>query len=135
MYLLVTLGVLASALIASAVIFALPPEQYVLVGEVSDFPPAIRPYQVQNNRSLYLVNTGAEILAFTRFSPTRTRCLFNWAVQEATFIDPCSGSQFTLNGNYFKGPAARNLDQYPVHIENGMVQVDLSRLLTGERIR
>jgi Rieske Fe-S protein len=42
------------------------------------------------------------------------------------FRDPCSGTTYDLNGFRVFGPAPRGLDQYPVRIVNGNIEVDVN---------
>lgn len=47
------------------------------------------------------------------------------------FEDPSTGSRFALDGTWRFGPATRNLDRYPVKIEDGQIWIETSRLIPG----
>jgi hypothetical protein len=112
--------------------FATPPEQEYLVGEISLFPPADYPYSIDEvNNRIYLVNTGKDILIFHWLTPGSAHCRYKWHDRERVFIDPCYGTQFTLDGSYLTGPPRRGLDRYAVRLEAGQIIVDLSNIVEG----
>jgi len=43
-----------------------------------------------------------------------------------------SGGSFTLDGHPYSGPGARGLDRFPTAIDEGVVHLDLTRLILGE---
>ena len=43
-----------------------------------------------------------------------------------------SGGSFTLDGHPYSGPGARGLDRFPTAIDEGVVHIDLTRLILGE---
>jgi cytochrome b6-f complex iron-sulfur subunit len=47
------------------------------------------------------------------------------------FECPCHGSKYSLNGEYYGGPAPRGLDRFPITVENGKVVVDTGDLQRG----
>lgn len=63
---------------------------------------------------------------------THLGCLIPFQPAENRFICPCHGSTFQRNSNYVLGPAPRNLDQFPVTIENGALVVDTGKKKTGK---
>lgn len=60
---------------------------------------------------------------------THLGCLVPYIVSEKRFICPCHGSTFERNSQYVRGPAPRNLDQFPVTVVNDTVIVN-----TGQRV-
>ncbi|HYF66458.1 MAG TPA: Rieske 2Fe-2S domain-containing protein, partial [Herpetosiphonaceae bacterium] len=62
---------------------------------------------------------------------THLGCLIPFQAAENRFICPCHGSTFQRNSNYVLGPAPRNLDQFPITIEEGLVTVDTGKKRTG----
>ncbi|HEY1014986.1 MAG TPA: ubiquinol-cytochrome c reductase iron-sulfur subunit [Herpetosiphonaceae bacterium] len=63
---------------------------------------------------------------------THLGCLIPFQQAENRFICPCHGSTFQRNSNYVLGPAPRNLDQFPVTVENGALVVDTGKKKTGK---
>jgi cytochrome b6-f complex iron-sulfur subunit len=59
-------------------------------------------------------------------------CLVPYIPSEKRFICPCHGSTYERNTKYVRGPAPRNLDQFPVKVTNGNVVVDTGRRVFGE---
>lgn len=47
------------------------------------------------------------------------------------FECPCHGSKYNLAGEYKAGPAPRGLDRFPLKVENGVIEVDTSVIVTG----
>jgi cytochrome b6-f complex iron-sulfur subunit len=45
--------------------------------------------------------------------------LIPFQAAENRFICPCHGSTFERNSDYVRGPAARNLDQFVVEVDEG----------------
>lgn len=130
---LAAIGLLTILLLAMSGWYALPRPHYLLAGELSNFPPGSTPYPIfQEELSLYLVNTGSELVAFDRHTPHHTRVLFEWVPLTQRFEDPLTGSRFALDGTWLLGPATRNLDRYPVKVEDGKIWVKTSTLLLGE---
>ncbi len=62
---------------------------------------------------------------------THLGCLIPFQSAENRFICPCHGSTFQRSSNYVLGPAPRNLDQFPVTIEDGVIVVDTGKKATG----
>lgn len=126
-------ALLAALLLAMLVWYAFPQPEYLPAGQLSDFPPSSTPYPIyQNGLSLYLVNTGSELVAFDRHTPHHTRVLFEWVPLTHRFEDPLTGSKFSLDGTWLLGPATRNLDRYPVKIEESQIWIETSKLFPGE---
>lgn len=63
---------------------------------------------------------------------THLGCLIPFQQAENRFICPCHGSTFQRNSNYVLGPAPRNLDQFPVTLEEGAIVVDTGKKKTGK---
>lgn len=62
---------------------------------------------------------------------THLGCLVPYIVSERRFICPCHGSTFERDSQYVRGPAPRNLDQFPVSVVNDMVIVNTGRRIAG----
>lgn len=52
------------------------------------------------------------------------QCVVEWDASLEKFIELCGGSQWTRDGKYYAGPAPRDLDQFPVTIENGRLAIE-----------
>ena len=52
------------------------------------------------------------------------------------FIDPCHGSTYESTGEYVRGPAPRDLDQFGVVVgEDGSIEIDLEDYRRGSVAR
>jgi cytochrome b6-f complex iron-sulfur subunit len=132
-----TLLLLAVLLLVGLLWLLLPYRLLPTAGNVADFPPAEHPYAARaGEKALFIVNTGEEIVAFDRRTPTADfrRCLYVWVPVNTRFEDPCSGSKFSLTGDYIEGWAARNLDRYPVVVRQGQILVDVYRPVAGKPV-
>jgi len=110
--------------------FAYPPKQEYLVGNISQYPPAGHPYSIEvDNKTMYLANTGNNILIFHWRTPGSAHCRYKWFDLEAAFIDPCTGARFSLDGSFLTGPPHRGLDRYSIRLEGGQIIIDLSETI------
>ena len=76
------------------------------------------------DRETFLVADGSEVLALSARSPGRDgRLLYCESLQ--TFHGP-HGEGFNLRGEYFAGPAPRDMDRYEVEVSGDVVNVDFS---------
>lgn len=73
---------------------------------------------------------GAYLIAIYQVC-THLGCLIPFQASQNRFICPCHGSTFERNSHYVLGPAPRNLDQFPVTLENGALVVDTGKKKTG----
>jgi cytochrome b6-f complex iron-sulfur subunit len=58
-------------------------------------------------------------------------CLVPYIPSEKRFICPCHGSTYERDTQYVRGPAPRNLDQFPVKVVNGNITVNTGLRRTG----
>ena len=49
----------------------------------------------------------------------------NWVAEDNLFEDPVLGSRWYRDGRYREGPDPRDLDRFPVSVENGQAIIDL----------
>lgn len=54
---------------------------------------------------------------------TQSGCPIEWQSEVKRFRADCEGSEFSVDGAYLSGPAARNLDEFPVTVEAGMIWI------------
>jgi len=59
-------------------------------------------------------------------------CLVPFIPSEKRFICPCHGSTYERNSQYVRGPAPRNLDQFPVKVVNDAIVVDTGKRQFGQ---
>jgi cytochrome b6-f complex iron-sulfur subunit len=59
-------------------------------------------------------------------------CLVPYIPSEKRFICPCHGSTYERDTQYVRGPAPRNLDQFPVKVVNGNIVVNTGVRVTGK---
>jgi cytochrome b6-f complex iron-sulfur subunit len=59
-------------------------------------------------------------------------CLVPYIPSEKRFICPCHGSTYERNSQYVRGPAPRNLDQFPVKVVNDTIIVDTGKRQFGQ---
>ncbi len=59
-------------------------------------------------------------------------CLVPYIPSETRFICPCHGSTYERNSQYVRGPAPRNLDQFPVKVVNDTIIVDTGKRQFGQ---
>ncbi|MBA3943428.1 MAG: Rieske 2Fe-2S domain-containing protein [Herpetosiphonaceae bacterium] len=81
---------------------------------------------------IYLINDPAKGLMAYFGRDTFRGCRFQWFDSEKRFIDPCHGSAYTQTGDWVRGPARRNLDQFGVHVHpDGMVSIKVEDFYMG----
>ena len=59
-------------------------------------------------------------------------CLVPYIPSEKRFICPCHGSTYERDTKYVRGPAPRNLDQFPVKVNNDTIVVNTGKRQFGE---
>ncbi len=59
---------------------------------------------------------------------THLGCPIRWLPDADLFMCPCHGGVFYQDGNVASGPPPRQLTQYPVHVQNGVVEILASPL-------
>ena len=82
-------------------------------------------------RSCWAVRHSSQ--AMSVFSPIcpHLGCRYDWRPQSHTFVCPCHGSVFALDGKVLAGPAPRPLDTLPKEIRNGELFVEWERFKLG----
>jgi len=55
-------------------------------------------------------------------------CVVGWNAAAIEWQCPCHGSRFGPDGELFEGPATRPLSAAPVHVDEGVLVIDLSGL-------
>lgn len=85
------------------------------VGTTATLPTLEDAPQANSSGKFWLVNTATGPKAIYMVC-THLGCLYKWSAQEARFMCPCHGSQFTREGDYICGPAPRSLDQFAIEV-------------------
>ncbi len=55
-------------------------------------------------------------------------CVVGWNATAVEWQCPCHGSRFGADGQLFEGPATRPLSAAPVHVDGGLLVIDLGGL-------
>lgn len=129
---------LAVILISIVFRFALPQPKEVQIGRIDDFPVSNEPYMVEvEHFTAFLVNNGDQIIVFNRKTPRiNPGCIIHWFEYRPgmkRYIDPCSGSRFTLDGRYEMGPASADMDRYKIDIRDREIFVEVNYIIKGAR--
>lgn len=109
---------------------------------LADYPPSSTPYHIVDG-GFWLVHTpeGA-LFSFIPVSPEYAshvsvdECHFAWVESNQRFTDPCSGDEWELDGrlnleNSTELWSNRDLDQYAITVEDGMIYVHLGQKKPG----
>jgi cytochrome b6-f complex iron-sulfur subunit len=122
------LGALAIKFLDMGAKIATPPRKEGTIGgvfhlgSVADLPKAGEaPLAVSEGR-FWLVCTDAGLLALHMVC-THLECLHDWNSATESFVCPCHGSEFGLDGRYQKGPAGRSLDRFPIRLVNAQGEI------------
>ncbi len=96
---------------------------FIEVGPVDNF--ALGSVTLIRQGELYLnrLEDGG-FLALSR-KCTHLGCAIAWDEEQKLFACPCHASTFDNSGRVLKTPASRPLDQHPLTIENGQVNIDI----------
>lgn len=117
------------------------PNTQAEIGFTYEFAPgSITPFYEQN---FYLVRLedGSWLALFARATHPASRqqgCYIRWREEfsydnrQGWFLDECSGSIYDRDGSRVGGPTPRDMDSFPVKVEDGRVFVDTGRLICGK---
>lgn len=100
---------------------------WVTLGQAADFE-LFKPVRNVEHR-FWLVKLGDETFLALLTRDPRLGCTIVWVpnlkVADGTgaFRNPCHSQVYNLNGRCLLGPCIRGMDQFPVRIEKGEVQV------------
>ncbi len=134
----VTAAGLVVALAGAIVVLALPRAPATLVvGRVDDFPPGsvklldlpedfVDPVEISITASKVWVvrhEDGTLIALYARTSVHGNSV--KWVPESKHFEDVELGNKWDPDGRYLEGPDQRDLDRFPIAVENGQVVIDL----------
>jgi ubiquinol-cytochrome c reductase cytochrome b subunit len=74
--------------------------------------------------------SSSEVTVYSPICP-HLGCHYDWNPQSKTFMCPCHGSVFSIDGKVLGGPAPRPLDTLPFKVENGMLYVQWEEFKVG----
>jgi hypothetical protein len=143
------LGLVVAAILCYVLTAAFrpPPAVPVLVGDIDEYP--INTFNIEYINGSFFDETSNKVLdtiplmvergadgRFTVFLARSTRpdeailvpkqCIVNWDEGLQRFLELCGGSQWTRDGKYAAGPAPRDLDRFPAHVDNGQLLIDMT---------
>ena len=123
------------ALVSGAVPPTLRSDLWTSAGALDDFDvgvPRLVPLQREvvdgwvsgvSDVAVYVVReTEEQVLSFD-IHCTHLGCPLSFASGSGTFVCPCHGGQFTIEGNVLSGPPPRPMAQYECRVVDGEVQV------------
>ncbi len=79
------------------------------------------------NLLLLAPSPGGDWRAVTAHCPHKG-CVVGWNATAIEWQCPCHGSRFGADGQLYGGPATRPLSAAPVHVEGGVLVIDLGGL-------
>lgn len=82
------------------------------------------------NRTAWVHRTADGNLMAFAINCTHLGCPLRWEAGAQLFMCPCHGGVFYSNGEVATGPPLRPMNQYPVRIENGEVEILITPVLT-----
>lgn len=97
----------------------------ITAGKVDDFPPGSVTHISNGRFYLTRLEDGGFLAIYQRC--THLGCSVPWDQAANSFICPCHSSSFSADGTLLNPPAPRDLDIFPVSIENEQVKVDTAR--------
>lgn len=141
----IAVGSIAGAIVAvPSVAFLLGlrrvPHVWRSVGKLEDFQvgatmkvafldPSPLPWSgVTARTAAWLRREGAQQFIAFSVDCTHLGCPVRWLPDANLFMCPCHGGVFYANGTVASGPPPKPLTQYPVRVQNGVVQILTSPL-------
>lgn len=141
----ITAGAIAAAIVAiPSVAFLLGlrkvPHVWRTVGKLDDFKvgstvrvafldPSPLPWSgVTARTAAWLRREAAQQFIAFSVDCTHLGCPVRWLPDANLFMCPCHGGVFYANGTVASGPPPKPLPQYPVRVQDGMVQILTSPL-------
>jgi len=132
----VLLGVpLVGRLLAPLASSGAGPSAWRAIGALSDFPlgrptRVSFPIQVQDGwvrkttrQAAWVLRNGEEALRVLSTVCPHLGCSVKLATEKTGFACPCHDSNFGEDGSYEEGPARRGLDELPVRVVGGVVEL------------
>ena len=83
-----------------------------------------------NQGRLWLSNADGQYFALSQKCP-HLGCRVPFCESSGRFECPCHGSVFDIAGEWISGPSPRGMDQHELTIEDDVIVVDTSKLISG----
>lgn len=100
-------------------------------GPVDDFPAnSVTPFN-QGRFYLSRLEDGGFLALYRKC--THLGCTVPWQASQRQFVCPCHASAFDAKGDVLNPPAPRAMDLFPVIIEDGVVKVDTSTVISRDK--
>lgn len=100
-------------------------------GLVDDFPAnSVTPFN-QGRFYLSRLEDGGFLALYRKC--THLGCTVPWEANQRQFVCPCHASAFDAKGDVLNPPAPRAMDLFPVIIEDGVVKVDTSTVISRDK--
>ncbi|MDX2269511.1 MAG: ubiquinol-cytochrome c reductase iron-sulfur subunit [Bryobacter sp.] len=74
--------------------------------------------------------TEQEVVAFSP-SCTHLGCAYHWEAAKNEFVCPCHTTSFSVSGKVLGGPAPRDLDRFPVKVQNNRLLININPAANG----
>jgi len=114
----------------------------ILALSKSDYPSSDTPYRIESGDFWLVHASEGQLFSIVPVSPeyrddiSVDSCRFVWVEASKRFADPCSGDEWELNGRLnLDHPTEfwsnRDLDQYAITVEDGIIYVHLDRKILG----
>jgi menaquinol-cytochrome c reductase iron-sulfur subunit len=75
-----------------------------------------------------------KIVALSAICP-HLGCSIGWDASAGNFLCPCHDSRFSPEGNKLTGPSERGMDELPLEVRDGRLQLTWVRFKTGQSTR
>lgn len=98
---------------------------YSAAGKVENFSPGSIT-AIPNGQFYLACLEDGSFLALSRIC-THLGCSLPWDAESKRFVCPCHGSTFDMSGEVLTPPATKALENYPLRIEDGIIQVNIAR--------
>lgn len=104
----------------------LPRPELIMVGSANDFTDVDAPRLFrQDSTPFFVLNANDELVALYAKSSRGVRCRILWDSERQRFVDPCYGTRMLRDGTYEGGGPPLDMNHLPLHLEDGMVWVEI----------
>lgn len=126
-----TLALLLTLAMAAAIATAmLLPREWHALGTVRELR-GVPQLRFVAGKEIYLVWDGDTPLTLSTRDPHSGVCQIRWWTDWGLFADPCGGSAYQPNGDYWRGPSPRSMDRFGVRVVDGVVEVNVDQFAPG----
>jgi menaquinol-cytochrome c reductase iron-sulfur subunit len=87
--------------------------------------------EVTSAHSVYVSRAGDGQLKVLSATCPHLGCSVAWQADKKKFVCPCHGGQFDASGEHLFGPPPRGLDELPIQIKDGKLQVQFMHFRTN----